>query len=159
MCLLTLQFNWLWVEFENCPKFWIISKGWDTIFHFLGRRFLSQKLHPKYHDFRQTPNLNNSPWISIPWDYKKKNHDGSSFLGFISAVLETSQGVDFHDYLFILWCVNFVAELLTLQKHFFGTYRLTGRVGLLLNETKCHLVSFSLLLNQTKWHLVLSSPN
>ena len=33
------------------------------------------------------------------------------------------------------------------------------RVGPLLNETKCHLVSFSLLLNQTKWHLVLSLPN
>ena len=33
------------------------------------------------------------------------------------------------------------------------------RVGPLLNETKCHLVSFSLLLNETKWHLVSSSPN
>ena len=29
----------------------------------------------------------------------------------------------------------------------------------LLNETKCHLVSFSLVMNQTKWHLVWSFPN
>ena len=29
----------------------------------------------------------------------------------------------------------------------------------LLNETKCHLVSFSLVANQTKWHLVWSFPN
>ena len=32
-------------------------------------------------------------------------------------------------------------------------------VGSLLNETKCHLVSFSLVANQTKWHLVWSFPN
>ena len=32
-------------------------------------------------------------------------------------------------------------------------------VGPLLNETKCHLVSFSLLTNQTKWHLVWSFKN
>ena len=34
-----------------------------------------------------------------------------------------------------------------------------ARVGPLINETKCYLVSFSLLLNQTKWHSVLSSTN
>ena len=34
-----------------------------------------------------------------------------------------------------------------------------GRVGLLLNETKWHLVSFSLVLNETKCHLVLVLPN
>ena len=36
---------------------------------------------------------------------------------------------------------------------------LPGSVGLLLNETECHWVSFSLVANQTKWHSVWSFPN
>ena len=34
-----------------------------------------------------------------------------------------------------------------------------SRVGSLLNETKWHLVSFSLVLNETKCYLVLDLPN
>jgi hypothetical protein len=37
--------------------------------------------------------------------------------------------------------------------------RFYSRVGSLLNETKCSLVSLSLVPKQTKWQLVLSSPN
>ena len=43
--------------------------------------------------------------------------------------------------------------------HMLWIYLFPSRVGSLLNETKHHLVSFSLLLNETKWHLVSSSPN
>ena len=32
-------------------------------------------------------------------------------------------------------------------------------VGLILNENKCHLLTFSLVANQTKWHLVWNFPN
>ena len=38
-------------------------------------------------------------------------------------------------------------------------WQVGDNVGPLLNETKCHLVSFSLVANQTKWHLVWSFPN